>query len=194
MKTHRLKTWPQFYEAVANGSKPFELRKFDRPYEVGDRLVLEEWNPATAKYTGRHASRDVTYMVVGPCFGLPEGHCIMGLSREPTAKAPPPEAPTEPSGATCKTCGDAKTVRYCACGCGLTEDAAVREAMSGPAALNRDQAEANIKTESRPCPDCATATTARPSEAAPNRWALCRHDILLRDCTECEGGGTGRGP
>jgi protein gp37 len=36
--------------------------------------------------------------------------------------------------------------RICACGCGLEERAAVREAMNTPAALNRDQAEAGIKT------------------------------------------------
>jgi hypothetical protein len=79
--THHLKTWPRFFEAVVSGAKPFELRRLDRPYATGDRLVLEEWDPATEKYTGRHASRDVMYMVAGPCFGLPEGHCILGLSR-----------------------------------------------------------------------------------------------------------------
>lgn len=83
-------------------------------------------------------------------------------------------APAEPSGATCKTCGDTKVVRYCVCGCGLTEDAAVREAMRGPAALNRDQAEANIRTGSRPCPDCATPSPARPSEAKRLGVGTCR--------------------
>jgi Domain of unknown function (DUF3850) len=43
---HDLKTWPRFFEAVASGAKPFEWRKDDRDYRVGDILNLREWAPA----------------------------------------------------------------------------------------------------------------------------------------------------
>ena len=37
---HELKTWPQFWPALCDGSKTFELRKNDRGFEVGDILIL----------------------------------------------------------------------------------------------------------------------------------------------------------
>jgi len=42
---HELKIWPQYYEAVANGSKTFELRKNDREFQKGDEVVLKEYDP-----------------------------------------------------------------------------------------------------------------------------------------------------
>lgn len=43
--THELKTWPEFFRAVQSGAKPFEVRKDDRPYAVGDVLQLLEFEP-----------------------------------------------------------------------------------------------------------------------------------------------------
>ena len=37
---HDLKIWPEFFDAVASGAKPFDLRKNDRNYHVGDTLLL----------------------------------------------------------------------------------------------------------------------------------------------------------
>lgn len=45
MTTHDLKVHPQYFAALANGSKPFEARKDDRGYAVGDTLRLHEWDP-----------------------------------------------------------------------------------------------------------------------------------------------------
>ena len=63
--------------------------------------------------------------------------------------------------AKCATCGGEREVVYCACGCGLTERAAIREAMQAPAALNEEQAGAIMKTEKRPCPDCGGSGVRR---------------------------------
>lgn len=83
-----------------------------------------------------------------------DGTGSIGVTFASGRAAPEPCPDCTTTKPACATCGGSKTVDYCACGCGLTTDDAVREAMKGPAALNRDQAEANIKTERRPCPDC----------------------------------------
>lgn len=44
---HELKIWPQYYCRVADGSKTFELRNNDRGFQVGDEVVLREYNPNT---------------------------------------------------------------------------------------------------------------------------------------------------
>lgn len=40
---HFLKTLPEFFQAVIDGRKPFELREDDRGFKVGDRVILEEY-------------------------------------------------------------------------------------------------------------------------------------------------------
>lgn len=57
---HYLKTLPQFFEAVAHDKKPFEVRFNDRNFQVGDTLVLCEWNGE--EYTERTLVCEVTYI------------------------------------------------------------------------------------------------------------------------------------
>jgi len=77
VKTHDLKTWPQYFEAVQSGAKPFEIREFkDREFQVGDTLRLREWIPAEERYTGRECTRTVTYMTT---FGQPPWQVVMGI-------------------------------------------------------------------------------------------------------------------
>ena len=65
MQTHDLKIWPEHFRAVASGEKTVELRTDDRGYEVGDELLLREYDPDTASYifymkmlTGKGISSD----------------------------------------------------------------------------------------------------------------------------------------
>lgn len=83
-RTHDLKTWPPFFQAVLDGVKPFELRPDDRGFRAGDVLRLREWEPHCEAYTGRETTRTVTYVASGPLFGLLPNWCILGLSRSPT--------------------------------------------------------------------------------------------------------------
>jgi ASC-1-like (ASCH) protein len=41
---HELKIDPIYFEAVWNGTKNFEIRKNDRCFQVGDIIVLKEFN------------------------------------------------------------------------------------------------------------------------------------------------------
>lgn len=41
MTTHRLKIQEQYADAVLNGTQTFEIRKNDRGYEVGDKIVFD---------------------------------------------------------------------------------------------------------------------------------------------------------
>lgn len=46
-RSFSLKTWTQYYDDVAAGKKPFEIRVNDRGYRVGDILILKRYNPYT---------------------------------------------------------------------------------------------------------------------------------------------------
>lgn len=54
MKKHNLKTWPEYFRAVRNREKTFEVRLNDRDFKVDDILVLKEFDPCgTCKGHGR---------------------------------------------------------------------------------------------------------------------------------------------
>lgn len=79
--THFLKTHPQFFAAVDDGSKPFEARKDDRqpPFAVGDELCLQEFVPGDGGgFTGREIDRKVSYVLRGTEHVAP-GYCVLGL-------------------------------------------------------------------------------------------------------------------
>lgn len=57
------KTWPEYFEKIISGEKNFELRLADWECNVGDELVLKEWDPATKEYTGREARKIVKYVL-----------------------------------------------------------------------------------------------------------------------------------
>lgn len=77
--THALKTWPEYFAAVAERGKSFEVRKFDRPFKVGETLLLQEWNPVSGEYTGDELERTITYILEGGQFGIQEGYVVMGI-------------------------------------------------------------------------------------------------------------------
>lgn len=41
MTTHRLKVFIKYADAIMDGTKTFEIRKNDRGYEVGDKIVFD---------------------------------------------------------------------------------------------------------------------------------------------------------
>jgi hypothetical protein len=79
MKTHELKTWPEPFDAMERGLKPFEIRRNDRDYRIGDILRLREWRPADEQYTGRELLRKVVFILDNPQFGIKNGFVVMAV-------------------------------------------------------------------------------------------------------------------
>lgn len=74
--THALKTWPQYFQ---DRGKSFEVRKYDRPFKVGETLLLQEWDNETKQYTGDELKVQITYILHGGQFGIEEGYVVMGI-------------------------------------------------------------------------------------------------------------------
>lgn len=87
---HELKSWPKFFWDVVCGFKSFEVRRRDRPFKIGDVILLCEWDPATQIYSGRRSYKTITYIQDGGQFGVEPDYCVLGLKPAPN---PPISAP-----------------------------------------------------------------------------------------------------
>lgn len=72
---HTLKTTEPYFSAVRSGMKNFEVRKNDRPYEVGDILHLKRYPEKKGTPT---LVRRVQYILADPRYVIP-GYIIMGI-------------------------------------------------------------------------------------------------------------------
>lgn len=79
---HSLKIREEYFCAVNNGNKTFEVRKYDRDFRVGDCLALNEIDN-NGEYTGRHLVVRITYILADKEYCKP-GYVIMGLALGPT--------------------------------------------------------------------------------------------------------------
>jgi hypothetical protein len=79
--THYLKSHPLYFMLVKMDKKSFEIRKNDRDFRVGDKIVLCEWDPSLARdrpsegYTGSTRTGEIVSMV-------PSGNGISGCADE----------------------------------------------------------------------------------------------------------------
>lgn len=88
MKSHKLKTDPDVFQATWDGNKNFEIRLNDRDFKVGHELDLletkytgEEMKQGKPlEYTGRTLGVEVSYILEGPIYGLADGWVIMDIS------------------------------------------------------------------------------------------------------------------
>jgi Domain of unknown function (DUF3850) len=87
MSTHDLKSWPDFFAPILDGTKTFEVRIDDRGFKVGDILNLWEWDDRKRAYTGRSIQKRVTYLLEGggpgfiaPRAGLQRNYVVMSLA------------------------------------------------------------------------------------------------------------------
>ena len=81
---HELKISPEYFDAVDSDIKPFEVRRNDRPFRVGDSLWLREFIDPSSQlyagvpYTGRTTHKIITYILDNKEY-CPEGFVILGL-------------------------------------------------------------------------------------------------------------------
>lgn len=78
MTEHKLKLLPQYFSAVQDGTKTFEIREDDRGFLIGDILQLEEFSPEIG-YTGKHLRRKVSYITD---YEQKDGYVVLGLVAE----------------------------------------------------------------------------------------------------------------
>ncbi|SDK38856.1 DUF3850 domain-containing protein [Bradyrhizobium ottawaense] len=84
MKRRYKKSWTHFFQAIKGGRKLHDVRE-DDGYQIGDILVLQEFDNINGRYTGAEIEVEVTYITnrTVPCaFSsavLSPGHCILSL-------------------------------------------------------------------------------------------------------------------
>lgn len=60
---YEVKSWPWLYDAMVRGVKVHDVRDMrDRPYKVGDRMLLREFDPRNGQYTGRESVAFISYI------------------------------------------------------------------------------------------------------------------------------------
>lgn len=70
---HELKIQPNFFQAIADGKKTFEIRLDDRGYQEGDEVMLREMD---TQYTGREIVAIIGYVTA---FKQAGGYVVFSL-------------------------------------------------------------------------------------------------------------------
>lgn len=79
--THVLKIHPRPFLKVRRQFKRYEIREWDRDYQVGDPVVLAEWDPEKEAYTGEVVYTVITCLTTPGAWGLPEHIGVFGFKR-----------------------------------------------------------------------------------------------------------------
>lgn len=87
MTTHRLKVFIKYADAIMNGTKTFEVRKNDRGYEVGDKIVFDVVTNEGyfAGAAARHPLNGATYRIdyiLDDFEGLAQKYVALAISKE----------------------------------------------------------------------------------------------------------------
>lgn len=84
-KNHLVKSWPEFFEPISQGIRTHDLRRNDRGYNIGDILILREFESKSECYTGRECAVEITSMTsfAQPCAvsgeALNADFCILSI-------------------------------------------------------------------------------------------------------------------
>lgn len=90
-RIHKLKVWPEYWDALASGEKKFEVRRDDRGFQRGDILALIKTEPhwmgpayatviRSLKGEAAHVIRKrIGWILTGGQFGIEPGYVVMSL-------------------------------------------------------------------------------------------------------------------
>lgn len=82
MKTHELKVITRFWPSVVDGTKPFEVRRNDRGFTVGDLVKLCEYDATGIGFTGNHLVRKIGFILYPEDMAdisIKPGYVVLGL-------------------------------------------------------------------------------------------------------------------
>lgn len=92
MRTHELKSWPEYFWPIVDGRKKFDIRsEEDRLFEVGDVLLFREYDPHAddgvhsfpdprSGYTGASIRVVITYILRNSQIFLPKNYVCMSIT------------------------------------------------------------------------------------------------------------------
>lgn len=80
---HVLKTASFYFNSIVDGSKTFEVRKNDRNFKVGDKLLLQKFDimDGGTTFHGPEWEGEITYILDDPKY-CKEGFVIMGIKEK----------------------------------------------------------------------------------------------------------------
>ena len=79
-KTHTIRTWPQFFGPVQDGSKPFVIGENKLNFQIGDTLLIREWCPKEDRATGQECRAIVSYV---SAWQQVRGNVVLGIKLLP---------------------------------------------------------------------------------------------------------------
>lgn len=74
---HELKCESMFFADVVSGVKTFEVRKNDRDFRQGQRILLRESKNGVC--LGQACLLEITYMLFGGQYGIDPDYVVMGI-------------------------------------------------------------------------------------------------------------------
>lgn len=86
MTTHTLKCWPNYFDAIDERKKNFDVRRDDRGFQKGDIVKLQKWDPEKQRYERyvtdnriHEVERKIKYVLTGGQFGIEPGFVVLGF-------------------------------------------------------------------------------------------------------------------